>query len=158
MSAFSRGTYIIECNSKVKNSSITESTIDMDGGVITNHGIPINGTDVVNKDYVDSATGTGIPTVTITLSGTSFVTILSEQKGDIFISVKNIITNGPSASFQLSKSEASKQSSYVRMSSSAGLNTQEKLDIRWSPNSGIELKKTGVNYDGDYKVKYILND
>lgn len=155
--AFTRGRIIAECNSTITDSSITNSTIDMNGGIITSAGTPINGTDVANKDYVDSVSS-GIGIIIITLTNTFYTTILSNQEGNLQLYIKNLVTNGPSASFTLSKSEPSRQTSYVRTTSSSGLNTLEKLDIRWNPNSGVELKKTGINYDGDYQIKYILND
>lgn len=151
--AISRGNHIIDCNGYVINSSIEKSSIDMNGEVITSHGTPVNGTDVVNKDYINNLISFEI----VTLTGIDFTTILSHTEGDIFISVKNIIPNGPSGSFQLSKSEPSRYSSYTRMSSSAGITTNERLDIRWNPNTGIELKKTGIGYDGEYRIKYIFN-
>lgn len=155
--AISRGKIIAECGSIITNSSITETTIDMDGGIITSAGTPINGTDVANKDYVDSVSS-GLDIVIISLTSTIYTTILNNQYGNLQLYIKNLVTNGPSASFTLNKSEPSRQTSYVRTTSSAGLNTLEKLDIRWNPNSGVQLKKTGINYDGDYQIKYILND
>lgn len=157
--SISRGNHIIDCNGKVINSSIENSTIDMNGGVITSHGTPANPTDVVNKQYVDNLTSTGIPLLVITLSSINYTNILpTVLSGDIFISVKNIVSGGPSASFQLTKSESSKYPSYTRMSSSAGMTTQEKIDVKWDPGINIQIRKTGQNYDGDYKIKYILND
>jgi hypothetical protein len=153
MFAFTRGTHYLDCNSVVTNSSITNSSIDMNGGVITNHGTPVNGTDVVNKDYVDSIAGTGNPVYTVTLTGTAYTLVVNLFKGVVRMQVKNIVTNGPSASFELSKSESSQDPSYVRTMSSAGIGTNERLHARWIPGSGIEIKKSGVNYDGQYKVK-----
>lgn len=128
----------------------------MSGGVITNHGTPVNSNDVVNKSYVDSLSS-GIPTVTVTLTGTAYTTILAQQYGDFYISVKNLVSNGPSATFIINKSEASRETTYTRFSSSAGLGTMERLDLRWLPNSGVELRKTNTGYDGQYRVQYILN-
>lgn len=149
MASLSRSNAIIDCGGK-----ITNSTIDMNGDVITNHGTPTNGTDVVNKDYVDSSTG-GVPSISVTLTGTNFTTILSAQSGVFQIYIKNVVTDGPSGAFSLCKSEATRETSFFRFASSPGATTEERLDIRWSPNSGIELRKTGVNYDGDYNIKYI---
>ena len=69
MSFFSlfNGTSKITCN-----SSITNSTIDMNGGVITSHGTPVLGSDVVNKSYVDSLTSSGVPSVIVTLINTNY--------------------------------------------------------------------------------------
>lgn len=154
--AISRGTHIVDCNGQVNNSSISNSTIDMNGGTITSHGTPVDGSDVANKDYVDGLLVGGVPFVTITLVGVLYTTIISTQSGSIMLLIKNLVTNGPAATFLLSKSEAGREPSVARFTSSDGLNTNEKLDVRWDPNNGIELHKTGFNYDGQYRIKYIL--
>lgn len=152
--AFTRANHITTCGGQVTNSIITNSSVDMNGNIITNHGTPINDTDVVNKAYVDN---NGIPNILINLLGTSYTTILSYLEGNIQITVKNLISGGPSASFNISKSEQTRYMHYIRLTSSAGINTEEKLEIRWNLNSNIELRKTGNNYDGQYRIKYIVN-
>jgi len=151
---FSRGSNIIDCNGLVTNSSVTNSSIDMNGGVITSHGTPLNGTDVVNKDYVDN--NALIPVATVNLLSTVYSTIINIQSGSIIVLVKNVVSDGPAATFLLSKNEPSREASVFRMTSSDGVLSQEKLEIRWFPSTGIEIRKTGVNYDGQYKVKYII--
>lgn len=152
-----KGNYTLECNSKVNNSSITTSTIDMDGGVITNAGYPTVDTDVANKLYVDSNAGIAINT--ITLSGTSYTDLLTSILfGDLWVSVKNIIDGGPSGTFQLTKSTASQTAGVTRMSSKRGISSPERIEIDWPPNTVPQIFKTGMNYDGQYKIKYILNE
>ena len=131
----------------------------MSNGVITTHGTPVSGLDVVNKDYCDANITKTIPYIDITLSGQTWNEILPLiLDGDIEISVKNIVLSGPSAKFALCKSEAPRQASIIRWSSMAGDTTEERLKIRWLPNTGIELRKDGNGYDGVYRVKYILNE
>ena len=157
--SYTRGSQIIECGSIISNSSITTSSIDMNGGVITSGGTPINPGDLVTKQYADSltSTGSGIPTSVITLTDTNYTNILpTVLNGTIQLFIKNIISGGPSGSFNLSKSEAIRDTSYTRNSSSAGITTSERLEIRWLPNTCIELRKTGDNYNGTYSIKYIL--
>lgn len=155
--AITRGTVFVSCNGQVNNSSITNSSIDMNGGVITSHGAPVNGTDVVNKDYADSISGGGgVPYSTITLTGTTPYIGLAAFKGSVMLLVKNVVADGPSATFILSKSEQSREASIARMTSCDGLNTAEKLDVIWLPNEQIKIFKTGNGYDGNYQVKYII--
>lgn len=155
--AITRGTLFVSCNGQVTNSSITDSSIDMNGGVITSHGAPINGTDVVNKDYADSISGGGgVPFSTITLTGTTAYIALAAFEGSVMLLVKNVIVDGPSATFILSKSEPGREASIARMTSCDGLTTAEKLDVIWLPNEEIKIFKTGNGYDGDYRVKYII--
>jgi len=156
--AISRGTHIIDCNGSVINSSISNSSINMNGEVITSHGSPVNPNDVVNKAYVDSL-ASGIPQIDINLNSVNFTEILpTVLSGELSIFIKNLVSGGPSASFQLSKSESSRFPSYIRTSSSSGISTNERLEMKWDPNSGVELRKNGVNYDGQYRIKYILTE
>lgn len=145
-------------NSKIENGNIYNSKIDMNSGIITNHNTPILGTDVVNKNYCDSRSIPSIPSINISLSGTVWTTILLDQDGDFEISVKNMISGGPSARFMLSKNDASRQASIIRVTSCAGVTTEERLEIRWLANDGIDLRKNKPNYDGTYLVKYISNN
>lgn len=143
-----KGTIDVTCNSR-----ITKSSIDMNGGVITSAGLPINQTDVVNKRYIDN----NVILVSVILSGISFSTVLTELQGALVISVKSSNSNGPSATFNLSKGNSNRSPSYTRSSSSAGDTTFERLVFSWDPGQPLKLKKTGVNYDGVYIVKIILN-
>ena len=153
MFSFSRGTQYIDCNSRIQNSIITTTSIDMNDTVITNHGTPINPTDVVNKNYVDTLVGASANAFNITLTGTSYTLVTSILSGTIRVYIKNLVTNGPSAIFDLTKSSNTMTPSQTRITSSAGLGTLERLVMRWNPGSGLEVKKTNVNYDGLYFVR-----
>lgn len=161
MFAMFSGTANITCNSTVSNSTITTSSIDMNGAVITNGGTPVNPGDLVNKAYADalviSASGSVISTVTVTLSGTTYTTVIGNTSGSFIISVKNVISGGPCATFTTSKNDPSQFSNNVRTTSSAGLNTYERLNIQWPVNGGIQIHKTGTHYDGTYTCKIISN-
>lgn len=130
----------------------------MSGNVITNHGTPVNGTDAVNKDYVDNlvSTGTGMTEVTITLTGTAYTSAIPETKGVLSISIKNIIPNGPSAAFYISKSESSGLASEMRLLNTPGAGSGELLELKWDPLGNVQIRKTGAAYDGTYKVSYLL--
>lgn len=173
MSAFGRGKYILECGSTITNSNvnntnittsaITASTIDMNGGVITSAGLPVNYSDVVNKQYVDNAIalggggGSGIVPIIITLTGTAYTTISSLTRGQARISVKNLISFGPSGSFEIVKSEPTMSAEVSRLSLSPGLTTGEKLELSWPISGALSMRKTGVNYDGTYQVFVYMN-
>lgn len=155
--AITRGTLFVSCNGQVTNSSITDSSIDMNGGVITSHGAPVNGTDVVNKDYADSISGGGgVPFSTITLTDQIPYIALAAFKGSVMLLVKNVVTDGPSATFILSKSEPNREASISRMTSCDGLVGGAKLDVIWPPTQPIQIFKTDNGYNGDYQVKYII--
>lgn len=143
-------------NSIIKSGRIHDSDIDMNGKVITNHNLPVNGTDVANKNYVDSHTG--IISLNITLSGIASTAIILSTSGDFEISVKNIITNGPSAKFFATKNDPSRQAAIQRFTSAAGTTTNERLNLFWPIGDYIYISKDGVQYDGTYSIKYIGND
>lgn len=155
--ALNKGTIHVTCNSTITNTSISNSNLDMSGEKITNVGSPTLGTDAVNLDYINSiAAPGGLPITTITLTNTTPTLALGALQGSVMLLVKNIITDGPSATFICSKSEQTREPSIFRMTSCDGFTTAEKLDITWGTNQGIYLFKTGNGYNGQYSVKYIL--
>jgi len=146
-------------NSKIQNGSIYDSAIDMQNRIITNHGVPTTNNDVVNKFYCDSNSNNVIPSFNITLTSTLWTTdVFLAQEGLFKIIVKNGMSGGPCASFEVAKNHPSRGASIVRYSSGAGLLGEERLEIRWLPNSGIDIRKNGTNYDGTYTITYIANE
>lgn len=131
----------------------------MNGQVITNHGTPTNPLEVANKQYVDSVSGGGgggIPVTTVNLIDQNYTLVLNTLSGSLLILVKNLVSGGPSATFLASKSESYMEASISRLTTSSGNASNERLRIKWDINSGISLRKTGNNYNGQYYVKYIL--
>jgi hypothetical protein len=143
-------------NAKIQNGNIVNTNIDMSNKVITNHAVPTNNGDVVNKLYCDANSNNVIPSFNISLSGTLWTTdVFVAQEGVYRITIKNGMSGGPCASFELAKNHPSRGASIIRNTSGAGISTEERLEIRWLPNSGIDVRKTGSNYDGTYTVTYI---
>lgn len=157
-----RGNFYTDCGGKMNNSTITNSNIymkndgsgilTMGGAKITNVALPTNPSDVATKNYVDISTGNVSSIIQVTLTGTNYSLITSSLSGVVSLSIKNSVSGGPSAIFNISKNEQLVIGNPTRISSSAGLNTYERLKIRWLANSGLELQKTGNNYDGIYNV------
>lgn len=141
-------------NSIIENGRVLSSTIDMDNGVITSIGPPISGGDSVNKTYCDANSIAGIPTISVTLTGTNWNTILNNQLGAFDIMVINSVVGGPTAKFTILKSESNRHASIQRWGSTYGTTSLERLEIRWLPNTGIEMRKNGSGHDGIYKVRY----
>ena len=147
-------------NSSISNTIITTSqirtcTIDMlntSGNYqnITNAATPIQPNDVAIKSYVDAL---GISIQNYTLTNTLGSLISTDLSGSFVITVKNLIFNGPSAIFNITKNEQSICGQVVRTSAAPGTGTYVTLDISWPSNSGIILFKNGPQYDGSYKVK-----
>ena len=147
-------------NSSVSNNIITTSqiracTIDMlstSGNYqnITNAATPIQPNDVAIKSYVDSL---GISIANYTLSNTLGSLISTNLSGSFVITVKNLVLNGPSAVFNVTKNEQGICGNVARPAAAPGTGTRVTLDISWPSNSGILLFKNGPQYDGSYRVK-----
>lgn len=147
-------------NSSISNNIITTSqistcTIDMlstSGNYqnITNVKNPILNQDAATKSYVDAL---GISIQNYTLTNTLGSLISTDLSGSFVITVKNLIFNGPSAIFNITKNEQGICGNVVRTAAAPGTGTSITLDISWPSNSGIILFKNGAQYDGSYKVK-----
>lgn len=143
---------VILTGSSISNCVITTSLLDMNMENITNVKDPINLQDAATKKYVDDLE---IILKSVTLSGTNNTLITDNLIGSYIITISNVISNGPSAIFHITKNDPLKTSHIVRTVASPGNNTNVFLELSWPPSSGIYLKKTGLQYDGSYKVKII---
>ncbi len=143
---------VVVTNTSIGNCTITTSALDMNLANITNVKDPMLNQDAATKLYVDNL---GISITSVTLNGTTDTLISSAQKGSFRILVDNSIINGPSAVFDVTKSEASRHAHVVRTAASPGYNTDITLRVSWPPSSGIMLRKTGTNFDGAYRVKIL---
>ncbi len=146
---------IIVTTSSIGNSNITTSSVDMLDSFgnyqnITNVLDPIRPQDAATKQYVDDL---GIVISTIVLNSTTNTLISSSNKGSFIITITNLVLNGPSGIFHVTKNESTNNAHIVRTTASPGYSTNVFLNITWPPNSGILLNKTGSNYDGSYRIK-----
>lgn len=160
--ALFRGTANLSCNSSISNSSITTTTItnspiDMQGTTLTGVSDPINPTDAVNLETLESYTSQTIGSVEVTLTNTLKSLIIPATTGSFIITVTNKVYGGPAATFSITKNHPSIAVGYSRMTSSAGLTTDERLHLFWDTNSHLMLYKDNVNYNGIYTVRIITN-
>ena len=96
---------------------------------------------------------------TTTLSNTDYTEIFSEISGNLLVIIEpdhNTNDGGPCSIFLLTKSEQTNYASIVCLSASPSVFSNEKLEIRWQPNTGVELKKDGENYDGIFNIKPLM--
>ena len=134
----------------INNCSISTSTLDMNSKNITNVKDPIQQQDAATKQYVDDL---GIRFVIIELQNTTESLITNDQMGSFVITISNIVIDGPSGIFNVTKNRQNSESHIVRTVACPGYGTPTLLKISWPPNSGILLSKTDNNYNGNYKIK-----
>lgn len=144
-------------NSVMTTSSIYSSSIDMLNTAgnyqnITNAAMPINPHDVCIKLYVDNL---GISINDFTLIGTQGTLISNSVNGSFVITITNLVLNGPSATFHITKNNQSIAGHVVRQTLSPGSGSNTTLNIEWPLNDGPRLFKSDNNYDGSYRVKII---
>lgn len=137
-------------NNSISNSIITTSSLDMNLENITSVKDPVNPQDAATKQYVDDL---GIVLSNISLSGTTGTLISSNQNGSYIITVKNLVINGPSATFSVTKTSTTLNAQCNRISASPGYSSTITLFVTWPPNDGIYLNKNGSLYDGSYQIK-----
>jgi hypothetical protein len=143
-------------NTTISASSLQACTINMLSPIgnytpITNVQDPVNDQDAATKFYVDRL-GT---VFNISLSNTDNTTLSTNLKGSFMVTITNNVLNGPSAIFNITKSESYKKPHIIRITASPGHSTNTFLEISWPPDSNILLRKTNQYFDGSYLVKLI---
>lgn len=145
-------------NSILTKSSISQSSIDMlssSGNYqnITNAAEPILDHDVVIKKTLDDL---GIVISDITLTQTTTTSISSNLKGSFIITVANLVSNGPSATFHITKNNVTAPGQINRIVASPGTSSPTcLLNITWPSSSEPLLFKTNNLYDGSYRIKFM---
>jgi len=142
-------------NNIITNSIINTSSLDMLSSSgqyqrITNVATPILPNDAVIKSYVDQL---NIVISDITLTGTSHTQISNDYTGSFVVTITNLVTNGPSGIFNITKNNINVCGMIARVVACPGADIETILDMTWPANSPPMLFKTNVNYDGSYMVK-----
>lgn len=135
----------------IKSSSIDMLNTAGNYMNIINTAAPINNNDVAIKQTV---TDLGININAVTLLATQG-TLITNSIGSFVITVSNQVSNGPCATFHVSKNAITVCGHIVRISAVPGLSFAKTclLDMKWPANSPLELFKTDINFDGSYLVK-----
>lgn len=163
MSVFFEGNAYID-GGKVESTdilfaTIQKSSIDMFDQNITSLKDPRvdHPQDAATKKYVDNQVSSlGIVFRTIRLEGDAFVIVSSDHLyGSFVITINSNVESGPTATFYVSKGRPEQFPHIVRNTCSPGSVSKELLEVDWEPNSGLRLRKTGNDYDGEYVVKLI---
>lgn len=90
--------------------------------------------------------------INVTLTGTAYTSISTETNGSFVILVKNLVVDGPSAVFSITKNDPAALPSINTMASTPGTGTLEILELQWNPGMDIELRKNGPAHDGIYQI------
>lgn len=144
-------------NNIITRSTISTSSIDMLDTAgnyqnITNVAMPINPHDAVIKQYVDDL---NIRLKNYDLSNTTGTLLSNDLSGSFVVTVTNLVLDGPSATFHITKNSPSVCGHVIRHTLSPGLGSLTSLKITWPAFSGPLLAKSNGSYDGSYKVKII---
>jgi hypothetical protein len=139
-------------SSSIGNCTITTSSLDMNNANITSVKDPVQAQDAATKYYVDALQ---IVFNTITLVGTNNTLISNLLQGSFVVTVNNLVSNGPSAVFHVTKNDSSRHGHVFRTVATPGYSSRTTLMVSWPPNSGILIYKTGSEFDGSYRVKLL---
>lgn len=158
--AYLDSSYIINSttsSSILTTSAITMSSIDMLSSIgnyqnITNVKMPIQDHDAVIKLYVDNL---GIVINDVTLNETQGTSITTNNKGSYVVTITNLVNNGPSATFHITKNDITTCGHIARVTACSGTNSTCLLNILWPSYSTPQLFKTSSEYDGSYRIKII---
>ena len=134
----------------IGNCSISTSSLDMNSQNITSVKDPVQPQDAATKKYVDDL---GIVFRNVTLTDSIQSEIIDYKTGSFIISITNLVIDGPSGIFNVTKNRQNSESHIVRTVAAPGYSTSTLLQLHWPPNSGILLSKTNSSYNGIYRVK-----
>ena len=113
-------------------------------------------TDNASKEYVDETVKEVVNVkfggVVVHLEDNVYTDVFALRQGSYFISVSPLQNSAPTATFLVSKSSLTDDASIVKMTSIAGRDTGEVLELIWKENKKLQIRKTGPFYDGDYVV------
>lgn len=145
---------------RIRNSSIMSSTIDMNMNNITSVKDPEKNQDAATKWYVDERMEKAVEEVSnqfqgfeIRLEGTNFSDIAYIKSGSYIVTIFSNDGDGyPTATFSISKASDYRAAMIHRMTSDPGLDTYEQLDLQWPVNDVLTVRKTGPGFDGNYIV------
>jgi hypothetical protein len=120
---------------------------------------PIIDSALASKTYVDMAISnleqTKFSGSTVSLGGVEFVDVIDLAAGSYQITVSTT-GGGPTASFSVSKSTLDGFANIAKTTSSLGANSTCSLELVWSPNVPLQLRKTTNEFNGMYVVNFNL--
>lgn len=143
---FHDGSYLIDLN--LKNFSATAS--------------PIMPSDLATREFVQSQISEEMQVrfsgIDVLLDTDALTSVTALKPGAYVIAVAPLsIQGGPAATFAVSKSDHEEEASIFRMTSTTG-KAGETLELTWPANSKLLLRKSGLGYNGTYRLDLSLKN
>ena len=118
--------------------------------------------DLASISYVNEQVSTYIANyfegISISLQGITFVNTTSLRNGSYFITVWSLVNHAPTCTFAISKGSSELDADISRMTNISGKDTGEVIELIWPPNQLLQIRKTGVQYDGIYYLDFNLKN
>ena len=134
------GTYLVDMNLK----NITRDNAVSDDYVI----VP----EVVPQPQLNKG-------VTVLLQNDQFTDVIALNPGSYILAISpNSPSGGPTATFSISKSTPDSLPHIVKITGCTGATSDEQLEIVWPPNEMVQIRKTGLNYNGLYTLDTTLKN
>jgi hypothetical protein len=142
------GSYFVDLN--VKNISTLPSQ-------------PVLPSDQASKAYVDKVIRDALEVrfggVKVQLQGIAFYDVINLRLGSYVVAVTPIgMVGGPTATFSISKNNFDNDAAITKMTEYPGMYTFEQLEMAWPANKMLQLRKSGLGYDGQYLVDMNLKN
>ena len=144
------GSYVIDMN--LKNIAAPVRTIlPSVGGSISED----EDDDIVVVPDVRPSLNKGI---SILLDDNLFTDVIALKPGSYVLTVSGDPAGSPTATFSISKSSAEAMPSIVKITSSPASNGEDQVEIAWGSNEKVKVRKTGLSYNGMYRVDTSLKN
>lgn len=100
--------------------------------------------------------------IRVTLEGTDYTPVTGPKMGGYTVIVtpypfaERPVDDGPAAVFCVNKYSTDVDARIMKLMSIKGLDSDETIEIRWSANQKLEIRKTGPKFNGVYGVDFKL--
>ncbi len=88
----------------------------------------------------------------VTLTGTDWAEVLYLKAGSYSLTINPLIEGGPTASFTVAKSAQRTDASVSTVTGCPAIDTGDVIQVIWSANEKVKVRKTGITNDGTYVV------
>lgn len=112
---------------------------------------PIGQTDAVSLGFLQTSFTTNSFTV-VNITGTGWMEIPNMPLfGNRMITINNITSGAPNASWRVSKSQISAEASFTKLAFSPS-DDGCVFEVVWMKDTALQIRKSNDNWDGDYEI------